>query len=310
MNPLSELSNNLFETNAGVRDALAFGGAIQHFDADGNFFDRIVVDWNESTKDVKLTHRVAFTIDRENRIFLDCSKRLTCKKIFFSTLVRPLHTIVVIFDHVQAFRKSEGIKEKARIIGYIVSAPLFELALTIMGVASLILVPIVTPFDKSFIYRCRTAIGIVEKAMFRGERSEYFLAHCFQPLNAKDIAVNFTFYELAALKRYVLTVFPDTDYEGERPEMNEQFELEPSLTNLVEDEFVDNGYFVRALKCEYDGDALKDNLHFKHELARRAFVHLARANIVHKRGLKGCDPLRLFYSRLGANEAYITSRLT
>ncbi len=291
---------------------------IQHRDADGSYFDRVVVDWHEYITDADgetRQHTMGFAIDKENRMFLDCNKRLTYKKIFFSTLLRPLHTFTTIAHFIieinaqwkQEQSLSRKLKETARAIEYIVAAPVFELALTIAGIASLILAPVVTPFDKSFIYRSRTMLGIIEKAMFAGVHAELVLAHCFQPFDAKDIVVNSGFEYDRKNDNYVLRNSSDTDYEGERPEVEE------SVNTFLKEVGTDLGGgqidWKYVLPQEYDEEALKGDDLLKRKFVNRAFTNLARAHIIHTRNLGDCDLLRLFYSKPGPQEVYTSPYL-
>lgn len=315
------LYDALFTNSADVRDAL--GVQIQHRPADGNLLDRIVVEWNEvKNENLRLPHRLAFAINKEGQVGVDCSKRLVYKKIVISTLIRPLHTFRVLYSHMSDMKRiigqaifsynpnaptgKEAFCKSIKLIGYMLAAPVFELAMVIVGIAGVVLAPVVTPLDRSFVYRIRAAIATMEIAMFQGEKLQPFsLTMCFQSLDLKQEVIQD--YSLIAYgKQIVLKNIPDTDYIGctiqDITHAVGEYEFPKIFETIIDG--INPALF--ACKNDFDlsqlSDEKKSNL--KSMLARRAMINYARANVRFRQRIEGCNSLRIFYDVMTPNEVY------
>lgn len=243
---------------------------------------RLICEWNEKRGSEIRHHIYTATVDPNNQVFDDSRKRLIFSKILFSTLARPLHCIAALFfQSIMPLGRAVayGIKGKidakalftqtAQTLLDLIRTPLYEIAMIIVGLAGILSVPLFVP---SALYKCRTLIGKIEKALLFEQVYNLSLTNCFHSQHLSELVKDYATYPWN--NNLWLSNFSDTDY-GKH-----------SIDKLINAKIVskinqgNNSYYcVNSLQDLSPEQAQQ----LKESLAARSLTHFARALIKHRR---------------------------
>lgn len=294
-----DLSNKTIFHEIPPRDL--YSDYIQTINTDGYEPDRIVSIWNEIKPDgVTLRHIYASGLDKQNNVFLDCRKRLIFSKVFFSTLARPIHGIIKICYHLSMIPVAKAIflglrdnisgKETLKNIALsfadIIRTPLYEIAMSIVGLAGIL----IAPFAPTTIYKCREIIGKLETTLFREKFHCFALTPCFTPVTLDHIFAKHTLWNLRTLIHY-----NDIDY-GQH-----------SIKHLYDAKIIrpyreDGGTYYKLKNIKKLNGLQITRL--RETLIARSVMHFGRSRIGMQR--ENYNPFYQIFGKLNPNKRYVS----
>lgn len=275
---------------------------------DGGLMGRLVCKWDEVTDTGDIQHHIySAGIDTNNRVYLDCRKRLIFSKILFSTAGRPLHAVVKTLYHLsmipvvkaiffvlsRQITAKEAFVKSVQSTADIVRTPLYETAIIIVGIVALLSAPLSALIAPSALYKFREIIGRIEAALFRTRFHESTLTPCFQSIDLQELVEDYgTFRKHGEL---ILRDFNDTDYGIY------------SIDGLLSKEIIDVAenssrtlYKIKDLKSL----SHKQKAQLRNALAARSIIHYGRAMIKTQRAYY--NPFYHVFGKLDPNVTYVS----